>query len=190
MTEVALSGANAVSGVEQARLRALRRFMNWRKHLPDGDLRRRRILVLLLLGGVILSLVIGAMPALEHVRPRLPHHPVVEPGHREVRRHRADLRHHRHLADRHGDRHPGQLRHRHLPHRALPLSAAPADRHRHRAARRHPLDHLRHLGPVRLRALPAGDGAALPHRHARQRAGASARSSPARLTASASSPPA
>ena len=44
---------------------------------------------------------------------------------------------------------------RHLPHRALPAAAAPADRHRDRAARRHPQHHLRHLGPVRLRALPA-----------------------------------
>ena len=36
-----------------------------------------------------------------------------------------------------------------------PPGAAPADRHRHRAAGRHPQHHLRHLGPVRVRAVPA-----------------------------------
>ena len=41
-----------------------------------------------------------------------------------------------------------------------PPCAAPADRHRDRAARRHPEHHLRHLGPVRLRALPAAVRAA------------------------------
>ncbi len=34
-----------------------------------------------------------------------------------------------------------------------PKSLRRADRHRHRTAGRHSLDHLRHLGPVRLRAL-------------------------------------
>ncbi len=36
-----------------------------------------------------------------------------------------------------------------------PYSAAPPDRHRHRASGRHSQHHLRHLGPVRLRAVPA-----------------------------------
>ena len=63
MTEVALSGAHAVSGIEQSRLQALRRFK-----IGEGTFRTATfaaaILVLILLGGVILSLVIGAMPAL------------------------------------------------------------------------------------------------------------------------------
>ena len=49
-----------------------------------------------------------------------------------------------------------------------PRAAAPPDRHRHRAARRHPLDHLRPLGLLLSRAVPADDGAALPDRHDRQ----------------------
>ena len=52
-----------------------------------------------------------------------------------------------------------------------PLLAAPADRHGDRAARRHPLDHLRHLGPVRFRAVPAGDAAALADRPLRRDSG-------------------
>ena len=72
----------------------------------------------------------------------------------------ADLRHAGHLAHRHADRRAGRLRHRDLPHRTLPACAAPPDRRRHRTARRHSLDHLRHLGPVRARALPAAARAA------------------------------
>jgi len=64
MTEVALSGSDAVSGIEQSRLRALRRFV-----LAENTFRTATfssaVLVLILLGGVILSLVIGAMPAFE-----------------------------------------------------------------------------------------------------------------------------
>ncbi len=63
MTEVALSGPRAVSGIEQSRRRALRRFM-----LAESTFRTATfaaaILVLILLGGVILSLFIGALPAL------------------------------------------------------------------------------------------------------------------------------
>ncbi len=64
MTEVALSGPHAVSGVERSRLRALRRFM-----LAENTFRTATflaaMLVLVLLGGVILSLVIGSMPAIK-----------------------------------------------------------------------------------------------------------------------------
>ena len=41
-------------------------------------------------------------------------------------------------------------------------------RHRHRAARRHPEHHLRHLGPVRVRALVPGACAAVADRYLRQ----------------------
>ena len=61
---------------------------------------------------------------------------------------------------------PVGLMHRDVPHRTLPDVAAPADRHRHRTARRHPQHHLRHLGPVRVRAVPAADVAAVPDRRA------------------------
>ena len=47
---------------------------------------------------------------------------------------------------------PIVVRRRLLPGRALPLLPAPADRHRRRAPGRHPVDRLRHVGPLRLRA--------------------------------------
>ena len=80
---------------------------------------------------------------------------------------------------------PVGLVHRDLPHRALPAVAAPPDRHRHRAARRHSQHHLRHLGPVRLRAVPAGDAAAVPDRRRSATSRCCRRCSPARPTASA-----
>ena len=58
----------------------------------------------------------------------------------------------------------GRLRHRDLPDRAVPACAAAPARHRDRAARRHPQHHLRHLGPVRLRAVPAADTSSRPDR--------------------------
>ena len=66
-----------------------------------------------------------------------------------------------------------------------PPIAAPADRHRHRAAGRHPQHHLRHLGPVRVRAVPAEVRAAVPDRHASPTCRCSTRCSRARPTASA-----
>ncbi len=64
MVEVALSSPNAVSGIDENRLRALRRFK-----IGESTFRTATfvaaILVLVLLGGVILSLVIGSMPAFE-----------------------------------------------------------------------------------------------------------------------------
>ncbi len=62
MTEVALSGTNAASGFEQSRRQAARRFM-----LAESTFRTATftaaLLVLVLLGGVILSLIIGSWPA-------------------------------------------------------------------------------------------------------------------------------
>ena len=57
---------------------------------------------------------------------------------------------------------------RHIPDRAVPASPAPPDRHRDRAPGRHSQHHLWHLGPVHLRAVPAGDVAAVPHHGIRQ----------------------
>ena len=148
--------------------------------------RAAAITVLIILSGIIVSLVHGSLAGAADVRFRLPVRRSLEPGHREIRRHRADLRHHRHLAHRHADRGAGRPVHFDLPHRTVPAVAAPSDRHRHRAARRHPQHHLRHLGPVRVRAVPAADLAAVPDRYARARSPASAICSPARLTASAS----
>ena len=104
-----------------------------------------------------------------------------------ARRARPDLRHADHLGDRDADRHSGRSRHRDLPHRALPAMAAPADRHRHRTARRHSLDHLRHVGLLRAGAVPGQHVPAVHDQHIRRRARARHRSSPVRRPISACS---
>jgi phosphate transport system permease protein len=63
MTEVALNGAHTVSGIEQSRHRALRRFRIGESTFRTATL-AAAFLVLILLGGVILSLIMGSMPAL------------------------------------------------------------------------------------------------------------------------------
>ena len=67
----------------------------------------------------------------------------------------------------------------------VPDVAAPADRHRDRAARRHSEHHLRHLGPVRVRAVPAGHAAAVPDRDCSATSRCFPPCSPDRPTASA-----
>ena len=119
------------------------------------------------------------------VRLRLPGQRALESGHREVRRAGADLRHDRHVAHRDGDRRSDRADDRDVPDRAVPAMAAAPDRHRHRAARRHSQHHLRHLGPVRLRAVPAGDAAAVPDRYCSANSRSCRRCSPVRPTASA-----
>ena len=85
---------------------------------------------------------------------------------------RPHLRHAGHVVHRHADRGSGRPRHRDLPDRALPAVAAPADRHRGRTARRHSLDHLRHVGLLRARAVPGQHLPAVHDQHLRGRAGA------------------
>ena len=96
-------------------------------------------------------------------------------------RHAADLGH---CADHRGAR---LVRHRHLPDRVVADLAAPPARHRRGNAGRDPVDHLRHVGPVRLRAGVPAVRAALPDRHPGQRAPSSGASSRVRRSASASS---
>src|SRR5690606_644764 len=76
----------------------------------------------------------------------------MESGGEPLRRPRTDLRHPGDGADRHGGGGAGELRHRLLPHRSRPALAARSGRHGDRAARGHPFDHLRHVGPVRAGA--------------------------------------
>ncbi len=77
----------------------------------------------------------------------------LEPRHQPVRRAGADLRHAGDVGDRAADRRAGELRHRAVPHRDVPGGPQAPARYGGRAARRHPIDHLRHVGPVRLRAV-------------------------------------
>ena len=104
--------------------------------------------VLLLLGGVIFALLVGALPALQRVRTELPRRAELEPRHRPVRRAGTDLRHDRHVVHCHADCRSGRLVHCLLPHRAVPALAAAPDRHLDRAAGRNPEHHLRHLGAL------------------------------------------
>ena len=184
MVDMALSDQIAAPAQALARTKALDRLRlgdTVFRHLT----RAAAIGVLILLSGVIISLIDGSLPAIKTFGFELPLEPALEPGHRQFRRAAGDLRHRRHLVHRHADRGADRPDDRVLPHRTVSAMAAPADRHRHRTARRHSQHHLRHLGPVRLRAIPAGDAAAVPDQHARQCSLALDRCSPARPTASA-----
>lgn len=118
------------------------------------------------------------------VRPEFPVDRRMGSARRRVRRARADLRHHRDLADRAHHRRAGQLRHCPVSYRAVARVAAPSARYRHRAARRRAFHRLRHVGAARVcadlrRILPeaavghpwpgAGDWQAVPGRAARYR---------------------
>ena len=121
--------------------------------------------VLVLLSAVIISLIRGSIPALKTfgfgflVSERW--NPVTE----NLRRLAGDLRHRDYVFHRHAIRGADRPDDRVLPDRALPEMAAPADRHRDRTARGNSEHHLRHLGIVRIRPIPAGDAAAFPDRH-------------------------
>ena len=107
----------------------------------------------------------------EGIRFRVPVDPALGAVRRSAgaRRARADLRHADHLRDRDDDRHSGRSRHRGVPDRDLPAVAAPPDRARHRTARRHSLDHLRHVGLLRARAVSGQHVPAVHDQHIRRR---------------------
>src|SRR5674476_803849 len=109
---------------------------------------------------------------LAHVRLQFSDPNELEPGDREIRRAGTDLRHRRHFLHRHADRGAGRSIHRAVSHRIVPDVAAPPDRHRHRVARRHSQHHLRYLGPVRVRPVPAAIRAAVLDHSVRLCAGA------------------
>jgi phosphate transport system permease protein len=90
------------------------------------------ISVLLILGGIIVSLIIGAWPAMREYGFAFLWTQRWAPS--------ADPPVLGALAPMYG--------------RALPAMAAPPDRDCDRVARRHPLDHLRHVGLLRARAVP------------------------------------
>ena len=189
VVDVALQGSGISAADQVDRAKVLQR-------LRLGDVafrhmtRAAALAVLVILGGIIVSLVWGSWPALRTFGLSFLYEEALESGHREIRRHRADLRHRRYLVYRDADRGAGRPVHRVVPHRTVPDVAAAADRHCYRIARRHSQHHLRHLGPVRVRAVPAAIRAAVPDSTIRQHAACSPPCSPARLTASASSLPA
>jgi len=127
--------------------------------------------VLIILGGVMISLVAGSLPALREVRLRFPDRAALEPGHREFGA----------AAPIYGTivtsfiamlvAVPVGLLIAVFLTELCPLCSA-ADRHRHRAAGGNSEHHSTASGVVRLRALPAGHLAAVSDRGLRQRAGA------------------
>ena len=108
------------------------------------------------------------MARVQHLRLRLLRQRRLEPAQGAFRRRRGDLRHAGDVNHRDGDRRAGRSRRRGVPHRTLSARAAPPDRHRDRASRRHPLDHLRHLGRLLFQAGDAGLCPAVPHPYARR----------------------
>src|SRR5579871_3110055 len=94
----------------------------------------------------------------------------MEPGYRKVRRPCSHLRHAGDIVHRDADCSSARFADRAVPHRIVPDVAAPADRHCDRAACRHPQHHLRHLGPVRVRAVFAAHAATGFDRLVRERA--------------------
>ena len=163
VVDVALQGSGISSADQVDRAKVLQR-------LRIGDVafrhmtRAAALAVLVILGGIIVSLVWGSWPALRTFGLSFLYEEALESGHREIWRDRADLRDRRYLVYRDVDRGPGWFVHRVVPHRIVPDVAAAADRHRHRIARRHSQHHLRHLGPVRVCAVPAAIRAAVPDR--------------------------
>ena len=170
MVDVAFSGQVVMPAETVARTKVLDRL-----RLGDSVFRHltraAAIVVLLLLSGVIISLIDGSIPAFKTfgfgflvssswnpvtdnygALPAI-YGTILTSLHRD-----ADCR-------------SGWPDDRILSDRALPAMAAAADRYRDRTARRHPQHHLRHLGIVHVRTISAGDVAALPDQHARQRAG-------------------
>ena len=113
------------------------------------------VLVLLILGGVAVSLVRGAWPALSHFGFSFVSRGNLESGHRPIRRARADLRHGGHLRHCHAAGGAGGIRYRPVPDRNVPAAAQAAHRRRRRIAGCGTQHHFRHLGAVR-----AGAGAA------------------------------
>jgi len=88
----------------------------------------------------------GSLPRAACVWTRVLDERAVEPRHRAVRRTRAHRGHSGHVFHRASDRHPGELRDRAVPHRAVADLDAATPGHGDRASRRDPEHHLRHVG--------------------------------------------
>ena len=108
------------------------------RRLGRGDVLFRTITqasalgVLIVLGAIFTSLVIGAALALDTFGLQFF---VTNPEscNRKIRRTRPDSRHACHILHRTVDRHSGWARRCYIPDRAMPSHASPADRHCHRA---------------------------------------------------------
>ena len=180
VVDMALQHGSVLSAEAVTRAKALDR-------MRLGDLLFRHLTriaavsVLLLLSGVIVSLIIGSLPAINKFGLHFLVSVQWDAVNDEFGALGRDLRHAGHLGDRHADRRPGRaVGSRFFLTELCPPLAAPADRHRDRTAGRHPEHHLRHLGAVRVCAGPAADVQPFLIDHAGQCARSSARCSRAR----------
>ena len=118
------------------------------------------ILVLVVLGGVILSLFLGALPALQEFGfgflTTTSWNPVTEKFGALAPIYGTIIT----SLHRHADRGAVRADDRDVSDRALPDVAASPDRHRDRTPRGHSQHYLRNLGPVRIRAFRAATRAA------------------------------
>ena len=110
------------------------------------------VFVLATLLFILLALGYSAIPAFEKFGFGVLHDQRLESGQERIRRARADLRDAGHVADRAADRRAGEFRHCAVPDRNVPGGAQAAAGNGGGAARRHPVDHLRHVGALRVRA--------------------------------------
>ena len=126
------------------------------------------LLVLLILGGVIVSLIAGAWPAFRTFGFGFIVNRSLEPGNRAIRGARPDLRHLGHLRDCDADRRAGRVWGGVVHHRDLPVVAEAANGDNDRVVGSDPQHHLRYLGPVCFCAVCSAVCSAGDHRHARQ----------------------
>ncbi len=110
------------------------------------------LLVLLTLVGHHRRRSLDGATGISEVRARVLLHRRLGPGEAELRRARAHLRHTGDVGDRAADRRTGQFRHRAVPDGDVPRRPQASAGHRGRIAGGGPVDHLRHVGTVRLRA--------------------------------------
>ena len=155
--------------LQRSEVRSCRRAQSRAKvldRLRVGDIffrgltRAAALAVLVILGGVIVALISGAWPALSTFGITFLFDESWNPVTERFGAIAPDLRHDRHVPHRDGHRGAGRADDRGVPDRTLPDDAAASDRNRYRVARRDSQHHLRHLGLVRLRAVPAAIRAA------------------------------
>ena len=149
MTEMVMPQIETAASENHVRSRAIKRFAsgdNFFRRLTQGA----AIAVLLILGGVILSLIKGSIPAFQtfglSFLTTVVWNPVTEKFGAEY-----DVRNDRYVRHRHGDRSAGRPWDRHFSHRAMPALLAPSDWYRDRVIGGRYKHNLWNLGPVRVR---------------------------------------
>ena len=167
MTEIAMPQIETAGSKVHVRGRAIRRFA-----ASDNFFRRLTqacaLIVLLILGGVIVSLIKGSIPAFQAFGfgffTTVVWNPVTEKFGAGAPMFGTIVTSAIAMAIAVPFRH----RHRRFSHRAVSAFIAPTDRHRRRALGGNPKHYLRTLGLIHIRAVSPGIRAAVPYRAVRQ----------------------